>query len=383
MSHLAILGRQPEISYAELLSLYPDNVTRLNEHCAQIDNDGASLDRLGGSIKLGVHLGELPLVPAQDLAKQLCDSDVAEAIATSGEGKLSFGLSLYGFTLSKGQHEALGLELKKTFKKLGRSVRYIASKGQLTAAQITHNKLLDKGADIWIVKTTKGYVLASTVAVQDIAAYGERDHGRPARSAKVGMLPPKLAQMMINLAAPKPDGRVLDPFCGTGVVLQEASLMGFTAYGSDIEEKLIQMSKDNDAWLQKSHQTPEWSLEVGDATKHQWSGQIDAVVTEGYLGPALSKEPSEKELSHIKAEATQLTVNFLTNLAPQIQSGTPVCITLPCWKTGKKFSRVEILDQIGGLGYTLKEFLPVTYEHLLYVRADQIVGRQITVLTRN
>ncbi len=382
MSHLAILGRQPEISYAELLSLYPGNVTRLNEHCAQIDDDAVSLDRLGGSIKLGTHLGVLPAVPAQDIAKHLCASDLAEAIATSGEGKLSFGISLYGFTLSKGQHESLGLELKKCFKQLGRSARYVASKGQLTAAQITHNKLLDKGADIWIVKTTSGYVLASTVAVQDIAAYGERDHGRPARSAKVGMLPPKLAQMMINLTAPKPGSRVLDPFCGTGVILQEASLLGFEAYGSDIEDTLVEMSKTNDEWLQKTHKSAAWTLEVGDATSHQWAGRIDAVVTEGYLGPALSKEPSVKELEHIKAEATKLTIDFLTNLAPQIKSGTPVCITLPCWKTGKKFSRVEILDQIGALGYTLKEFLPVTYEHLLYVRADQIVGRQITVLTR-
>lgn len=383
MSHLAILGRQPEISYAELLSLYPNQVTRLNEHCALIDDDNVSLDRLGGSIKLGIHLGELPLVPAQDLAKHVCGSDLAEAIATSSEGKLSFGISLYGFSLSKGQHESLGLELKKCFKQLGRSARYIASKGQLTAAQITHNKLLDKGADIWIVKTTKGYVLATTVAVQDIAAYAERDHGRPARSAKVGMLPPKLAQMMINLAAPKTGSRVLDPFCGTGVILQEASLLGFEPYGSDIEEKLIEMSRTNSKWLQDTHQTPEWTLEVGDATKHQWNGQIDAVITEGYLGPALSKEPSPKELSRIKADATRLTIDFLTNLAPQINAETPVCITLPCWRLGKKFSRVEILDQIDGLGYTLKEFLPVTYEHLLYVRADQIVGRQITVLTRN
>lgn len=382
MSHLAILGRQAEISYAELLSLYPGKVSRLNEHCAEINSEEVSLDRLGGSIKLGTVLGELPLVPAQDLAKQLCSSDIAETVATSGEGKLSFGLSLYGFTLSKGQHEALGLELKKCFKRLGRSVRYIASKGQLTAAQITHNKLLDKGADIWIIKTTKGYTLASTVAVQDIAAYGERDHGRPARNAKVGMLPPKLAQMMINLTAPAAGSRILDPFCGTGVILQEASLLGLEAYGTDIEAELIEMSKTNGDWLQNARQTPAWTLEVGDATHHQWTGQIDSVVTEGYLGPALSKEPSEKELSRIKAEATQLTVDFLTNLAPQIKPGTPVCITLPCWKQGKRFSRVEILDQIGALGYTLKEFLPVTYEHLLYVRADQIVGRQITVLTR-
>lgn len=383
MSYLAILGRQPDISYAELLSLYPGKVKRLNEHCVQIEADNVSLDRLGGTIKLGAFLGKIDLVPAQELAKHITATDIAETIATSTEGKLNFGVSLYGVKLSKAQHEALGLEIKKSFKQLGRNARYIASKEQLTAAQITHNNLLTKGADIWIVRNSDSYYLASTTAVQDIAAYGERDHGRPARSAKVGMLPPKLAQMMINLAAPRSNGRVLDPFCGTGVVLQEASLMGFTAYGSDIEEKLIQMSKENDTWLQKAHQTPAWDLETGDATTHQWSGQIDAVVTEGYLGPALSKMPGDKELERLKTDAAKLAIDFLTNLAPQITSGTPVCITLPCWKTNEGFSRVGVLDQIGQIGYTLKEFLPIPYEHLLYVRADQIVGRQITVLTRN
>ena len=383
MSYLAVLGRQPEISYAELISLFPGEVTRLNEHVVEVNSGAISLERLGGSIKLGKVVGNLPEMPAQDIAGHLCSGDLAEVLATSGEGKLSFGISLYGVSLSKGQHESLGLELKKALKKLGKSARYVASKGQLTAAQITHNKLLEKGADIWIVKTTHGYTLATTIAVQDIAAYAERDHGRPARSAKVGMLPPKLAQMMINLAGPKPGSRILDPFCGTGVILQEASLLGFTAYGSDIEPKLIEMSKVNGQWLQNEHQTQEWALEVGDAANHQWQGSIGAVVTEGYLGPALSKQPSDKELDRIKSDATKLTIDFLTNLAPQIKSGTPVCITLPCWKVDKSFSRVEILDQIGQIGYTLKEFLPVTYEHLLYVRADQIVGRQITVLTRN
>ena len=383
MSYLAALGRQPEISYAELISLFPNHTTRLNEHVVQIDADSVPLSTLGGSIKLGKVADTLPEMPAQDIAAHICSGDLAEMLATSSEGKLNFGISLYGVSLSKGQHESLGLEVKKALKKLGKSSRYIASKGQLTAAQITHNKLLDKGADIWVVKTTSGYTLATTVAVQDIAAYGERDHGRPARSAKVGMLPPKLAQIMINLAAPKHGGRILDPFCGTGVVLQEASLMGFGAYGSDIGAKLIDMSRDNGAWLQKAHGTPDWSLEIGNATNHQWSGSIDAVVTEGYLGPALSHKPNKKELAHLKDNATKLTLDFLTNLAPQIESGTPVCITLPCWKTESGFSRLEMLDQIAAIGYTLKEFLPITYEHLLYVRADQIVGRQITVLTRN
>src|SRR5438132_1608433 len=82
-------------------------------------------------------------------------------------------------------------------------------------------------------------ILAQTVKVQDIAAYAQRDQARPKRYAKVGMLPPKLAQIIINLAVGRlPDNQLasicdipageqiprphleltlLDPFCGTGV----------------------------------------------------------------------------------------------------------------------------------------------------------------------
>lgn len=61
-----------------------------------------------------------------------------------------------------------------------------------------------------------------TSFVQDIESYTARDQARPMRDARVGMLPPKLAQIIINLALSNNDiTEVLDPFCGTGVVLQE------------------------------------------------------------------------------------------------------------------------------------------------------------------
>lgn len=70
-----------------------------------------------------------------------------------------------------------------------------------------------------------------------------RDYGRPARDARVGMLPPKLAQIMLNLSVKdEKSGTVLDPFCGTGVLLQEAALAGFDFIGSDIEPRMVEMT---------------------------------------------------------------------------------------------------------------------------------------------
>ena len=77
------------------------------------------------------------------------------------------------------------------------------------------------------------------VGVQDIDAYARRDQVRPARDARVGMLPPKLAQILINLCGELNDGaRILDPFCGTGGILIEAGLIGCKVVGSDVNWKM-------------------------------------------------------------------------------------------------------------------------------------------------
>lgn len=56
---------------------------------------------------------------------------------------------------------------------------------------------------------------------------------------------PKLARVMVNLAGVSEGGRILDPLCGTGGILIEAALMGFTAMGSDIDPRMVKGSRKN------------------------------------------------------------------------------------------------------------------------------------------
>ena len=65
-----------------------------------------------------------------------------------------------------------------------------------------------------------------------------------------------------------PTATILDPFCGTGVVLQEALIMGFNAYGTDLSEKMISFSDINLKWLSdtRNHKY-DYKLEAGDAIK--------------------------------------------------------------------------------------------------------------------
>lgn len=56
-------------------------------------------------------------------------------------------------------------------------------------------------------------------------------------------LNPRVARAMINLASAK--NEVLDPFCGSGGILEEAKIIGLSYYGVDISEEMIRRAEIN------------------------------------------------------------------------------------------------------------------------------------------
>ncbi|MBI5797689.1 methyltransferase [Candidatus Woesearchaeota archaeon] len=57
-------------------------------------------------------------------------------------------------------------------------------------------------------------------------------------------LKPKLARALVNLSGVN-KGTIWDPFCGTGGILLEASLMGLKIIGTDIDPLMIRAAKQN------------------------------------------------------------------------------------------------------------------------------------------
>lgn len=364
MKYLAVLGRQSEISIAELAALF-SNVKKITPTLAEFDSEKTpDIDRLGGSLKLAVKLSTSPL----DYLRQLDD------------GKITLGISDYSKNASKKSATLEALKLKKILVRHGRSVRVVENHDSaLQTATSLHNGLSGKNPrKIELIKVNTAWY--KVIGVQNIDAYSRRDQARPARDAKVGMLPPKLAQILINLCGPLPAGStILDPFCGTGVVLQEAILMGYHAYGTDLSERMIDYSKKNLEWL--TDDTDLFSLSVGDATSFKWSEKIDAVACEGYLGRPMSKIPPEIKLKTEKQECSNIILNFLRNLSSQIQANTPVVIAIPAWlRADDTYSRLKILDEIENLGYNVHN---KSREGLLYARMGQIVARDIIILRKN
>lgn len=382
MKSLLILGRQPALGLAELESLYGHSaLTTIGKGGALLDinHEDVNFDRLGGSIKLAEVLQTIGKTNWHDIETHL-ESVVQKIADTLPDGKIRLGISTYGLRVRPSDINRTGLSLKKSLKASGHSVRVVPNKfPELNSAQVLHNQLTGpSGIELVIARYDTKVIIARTRAEQDIEAYARRDQNRPMRDARVGMLPPKLAQTIINLSTGNSTGlKVLDPFCGTGVLLQEALLMGYGAYGTDIEPRMIEYSQQNLEWLNKGV----FKLEVGDATNHRWQ-TLDVVACETFLGKPLTSLPPRHVLDQIMNECDEIHEKFLHNIGDQLKPGQTLCLAVPAWSTKNGFLHLKTLAKLDQIGYTRKKFVHVRDQELIYHRPDQVVARELVVLEK-
>lgn len=387
--YIAILGRQPALGAAELEQLCGSDATRwFSDQAVLVSSESLPFDRLGGVQKAGRIILQLSNGDWRRVSVKIVQTYAQEWAKTSG--KITLGISAYGFNASSRDIQKTGIILKQKLKQSDVSLRLIPNvEPALNTATSHHNKLgqSENKKELIVVRARDGKVIiAESIGSQNITAYALRDQKRPKRDAFVGMLPPKLAQIMINLAAPeKSDGRVLDPFCGTGVVLQEAALMGYSVYGTDLSDKMIDFSRANLEWLEASHHLAVASeLTQGDAIETVWNQPIDAVVCESYLGQPFSAPPSPSKLTEVRKNCNHIVSSFLANLSSQIAPGTPLCIAVPAWRdTNGGLTHLPLTENLEKLGYTRRTLKTARPSDLIYYREDQIVARELLVLIKS
>lgn len=383
---VAILGRLPKLSIAELEAMFGKSHVRAVSHdIATIDTDNLSIDSLGGSLKCGTIIHTLPADghPTLEHASHWITHTYVHQLLAVG-GKITLGISAYGFSTSPRQLQKIGLSLKTSMKKHNVSLRLIPNTTIELSTATSHNNKLGlspKKRELFIIKTDNGaIIIAESNGAQNITAYARRDRNRPRRDAFVGMLPPKLAQIMVNVAVGNAvKATILDPFCGTGTVLQEALLKEYDVCGSDLSQKMIDYTTENLAWLQsKYHITGTvHSLEQADAMTHQWpkAQQLDAVVCETYLGQPFSAPPSPKKLHEVTGNCNHIITNFLRNIHSQLTPGTTLCIAIPAWRDAShNLTHLPLIKDLKKLGYILQQ------PPLIYSRSDQVVVREILLL---
>jgi tRNA G10 N-methylase Trm11 len=374
--YIAILGRQPELGLIELESVLGTTAVQQFGAVAILEAKPV-YSSLGGTVKLARLIEKIPY-------KSLTNLDIDTEIFPQGDDKLIFGVSFYGSKLDPHILKKFSLGLKRKLQESGRSVRYLAPKFgtvELTAAQLKFNGIPETGAELIIVRHHNEMLIGITEEIQDIDGYSERDHGRPARSAKVGMLPPKLAQLLINTTK---GSLVFDPFCGTGVVLQESYLMGRTAAGSDLSQEMVTASRTNMQWLQSKYgvDSAECALELVDATSVRLPKGDISIVSEGYLGPNLMSPPQKGQLGGLIRPLRQLYTETLRNISTQVAPGTDISICAPAWSVDGEWVPLPLVDVLPDLGYTVKVFNASKDSCPVYGRPGQAVGRALYLLTK-
>jgi tRNA G10 N-methylase Trm11 len=337
------------------------------------------LDQLGGTIKISMVIG------AYSRLDETTESDLFERIQTiKPTGKLKFSLNLY--PSDPRPQQKLLKALKESLKAAGRNARFLNHNKNANSAQIVKGGLMKHGTDLNLIKIDDQWLLSQSIAIQNAADYALRDYKKPVRLTKSGMLPPKLAQMMINFSQfVRPienwhDKILYDAFCGSGTVLGEGIIKGMDVIGSDIDAEAIDAAKTNTEWLSTKRlipRKPEWTIFKSPA---QDVGELpqapDMVVSEVYLGPPLSdRHIPVGKIQDIQAELTPLYVSVFKNLYQRLKPHNPLVMAFP-----RHYSDNEAYSLPFEQIFNTKEFQII--ERLNYHRSDQVVGREILVLER-
>ncbi len=351
----------------------------------------AHLDRLGGVVRILEVIQSGPATMPLNFEEWV--TKAVETEVKNTEGKVRYGVSMH--PKSEKVLTKILIGSKKRLKESLGNTRFVNKNFQnLSSVQAWHEHLLDDGAiELHLFQSQKNgkadekgkWYLGKTVAIQNFESYSHRDYNRPARSAKNGMFPPKLAQVLINIAigaiSPSTDVTIWDPFCGSGTVLQEAWLMGCRSQGSDLAPNLIDDAKANLEWLKYEYQlrdTPQ--VEVKDATEltaYDIPKDPRFLVSETTLGPALLHALPADELKEIQVELETLYEGFFQNLKKIVKEPLTVVFTAPYHRLGNERLFLPHLPKILGK-YT--EVVPLSDHQrpsLFFERKDQLVSREI------
>lgn len=386
-------GSHPALTVAELSAVFSADEHGLemvgDVACLLKTNDPLEPDTiirsLGGTVKIGEVIARLSKPDNTAIMEK-----IIPCLANNG-GKFKFGISVYGRV--RIDAKALAMTIKNQLRENGVNSRWVTSRDDtLSSVVVEQNKLISQGLELVLIGTDAGIYIGRTLAVQPFKELSFRDYGRPARDDRSGMLPPKLAQIMINLSRANAQAVILDPFCGSGTILTEALLMGYKRlYGSDISQKAVAATKKNIAWVSEKFRisNPKFQISpvgVKNITQFIEPVSVDAVITEPYLGPQRGRFNVAKTVIELERWYSKALNTLIKILKP---NGRIVMV----WPVFASAGKNKYLDpDISGFRFVPplpkpllgqnKKFL--TFRHtLIYGRSGQKVRREIVILTKS
>lgn len=402
-----ILWREFRLSIAEIYNFFSNsNCVFVNQKIAIFEwiSKQEVLDnfyKLGWSIKVIEVTKELK--KENDFIKE--SIHFIENQAKDYEGKFNFALASYS---EKSNVFTTWIQIKKELKKsIDTNLRFV-NKDNSNINAAVYKKELMNWVELNYIETPDKLYIWNTIAYQDIDNYSERDYGK-SRDMQVWMLPPKLAQMMINLSRAKNQelrvkenknldsqfsilNSIYDPFCWLWTVLIEAAISWYrNIIGSDLSEKMVEASNKNirnyiDKWMDVDISTHD-AMKIWELDFLKNSSNI-TIVSEWYLGNIMTKwHVTEDKIKIERKNLSSLYEKFFSWLK-KLNFKWPIVISFPFWQFKWKYYYFEeIYDIFKKYWFKPQKLLPENIEFretrswsLLYHRPNQQVWREIFCL---
>mgnify|MGYP001609440882 CR=1 FL=1 len=367
MNYLFHLGRAPELSCLEIVSFLqrtekPYKILKITKKfmLLELENFDAkeAIKCLGGTIKIS------------------SDIQDAEKYITShiSSNKIEYGINV----LESSQTSLNGLTA--LIKTIAKRERIKAMHKHAQEREIPPSKSKNLDFELTLCKNN----VYRVVAVSDPKSYGDRDEVRPYFDP-LQVISVRLAKILINFAQPKKNDTLLDPFVGLGTIIQEASLMGINAMGTDNDLNIVKKSQANISWARnKFHFNTNPGVKILDVARlSKELKNIGAIATEPYLGPYLKKMPWEGEAREIAAKVSRIYESFLIQASKLLKQGSKMAIVVPTFKTrNNKIIRIGFQSMLEKHKFNIYQPLNNTLVPIDYKLHNGKILRKIYILEK-
>jgi len=195
--------------------------------------------------------------------------------------------------------------------------------------------------------TSEGMYFGKTITVVDSNFQKGMDEERPFKDYKF-TIPPKFAKTLIsflNLAPSVKNKKIYDPFCGSGTILQFGHMLGYSVYGSDIDNNYIKGTRKNleftsqlleDPIPQKILQENIFQSDIADIQKHFPHNFFDGIVSEPILVPISIDLPERGKIEDfLNREVIPVYYKFFEQAYLLLKPGKRLAFVSPIIKTSE------------------------------------------------
>ena len=310
------------------------------------------MTKLGGCYKIGRVFCNVP--PSRQRTEYLVDCFRHVPLGDYAKTKLRWALSIYPTPGMDVQNlrDHLERELMKEIEDAGitRAKKMHLSTGEKEEIEA---KRVDKRIfEVLFACLSTGWFAAKTIEVMDLEGYRYRDLQRPEGDSSISM-PPRLARTLVNLAGAGTGKVLLDPFCGTGTILQEGLLVGSSVKGVDTNSLRVRQARKNLRWLQDCVRMPQpgQRQEVlrGDALQIDRifeQESIDAIASEPLLIPPLKGAPSRFAAEKWLADSRRTYARATMAMTSLLRRGGRIALVVPVIPTLDGHRLALNLDQV-------------------------------------